>query len=131
MKCSVADFFGIGEEDCTRSDRWDNRRKRYAGSIGKLKEELIRHPEDEPDSASPRIIDPLRVPGRHISETNRYSHRTTPLSSTSTYRRGYPATPRSKDSVIKMTWQGISTLAVSCILFSMFKLLITFFYFFY
>ncbi|XP_041363411.1 inactive rhomboid protein 1-like isoform X2 [Gigantopelta aegis] len=110
MKSSVADFFGVGEEDCSRSDRWDNRRKRYAGSIGKLKEELI-HPEDELDSASPRIIDPLRVPGRHISETDRYSRRTTPLSSTSTYRRGYPGTPRSKDSVIKMTWQGISTLA--------------------
>ncbi|XP_071105942.1 inactive rhomboid protein 2-like isoform X1 [Haliotis cracherodii] len=104
MKSSIADFFGVGEDSEESKVKWDNRCKRYAGSIGKLKKTA----EDDIDgSRLPHIIDPLRHP-------DRASRRSTPMSSISTYYRSTQGLPRKttrKDSVVKMTLKGLTTLA--------------------
>ncbi|KAK3586226.1 hypothetical protein CHS0354_025672 [Potamilus streckersoni] len=108
VKHSVADFFGLGDELPDQNSRWQNRRYRYYG--GKIKDgKLPRVTDfDELDSSIPHIYDPLRVHGKHSMA----SQRTTPLSSTSTYRsiRGFPQRRTRKDSVLKMTFKGLQTI---------------------
>lgn len=96
MKHSVADFLGVSEETEKQNMRWDNRRKRYAGSIGKLKDNYIKPPEDEVD-APLRIRDPLRRPSG--------------MSSASGGRLG--RRPTRKDSVAAMTMKGISKVVLN------------------
>lgn len=115
MKNSVADFFGVGEEDCQQASKWQNRHMRYYR--GKVKDGYLKQTTDfdEVDSSVRYIHDPLRAPGARYS-AGAYSRRTTPLSSTSTYTpstRGFPQRRTRKDSVLKMTWKGMQTIAVS------------------
>lgn len=114
MKKSVADFFGLGDDDVKHSERWNNRRLRYYK--GKVKDDYMPKGDEDYDASPIKYIhDPLKMPGR--SEIS--SRRTTPLSSTSTYGRSFsrPGAKRMrKDSVLKMTWKGLSTIAVSIIL---------------
>ncbi|KAK6170344.1 hypothetical protein SNE40_018757 [Patella caerulea] len=112
MKTSVADFFGLGEDDPTKAPRWDNRRMRYRGHLGKLKDEYLKQ-DDELDgmisTADARMIrDPFRVPGGRASDST--SMRTA-LSSTSTFANSNLKQRRRKDSVMKMTMKGLATLA--------------------
>lgn len=113
VKNSVADFFGVGDEDCQQAPKWQNRHMRYYR--GKVKEGFLKQTTDfdELDSSIRYIHDPLKAPGgRHST----YSRRTTPLSSTSTYTqstRGFPQRRTRKDSVLKMTWKGMQTITVS------------------
>ncbi|KAK7507850.1 hypothetical protein BaRGS_00000815 [Batillaria attramentaria] len=104
MKHSVADFFGVSEETEKQHMRWENRRKRYAGSIGKLKDGYVKSPDglDEADSgrmpwSSMRIRDPLRRPSGMSSASG----------GRSVVRR-----PTRKDSVATMTMRGISNLVL-------------------
>ncbi|KAH3861972.1 inactive rhomboid protein 1-like [Dreissena polymorpha] len=111
MKLSVADFFGLGDEDSSQASKWQNRHMRYYK--GKIKEEHLPNTTDfdELDSSIPHIIDPLARSSRYTSQ---YSRRTTPLSSTSTYTpstRGGTIRRTRKDSVLKMTWKGMQTIA--------------------
>ncbi|WAQ96006.1 RHDF1-like protein [Mya arenaria] len=108
VKNSVADFFGLGDEDSAQASKWQNRHMRYYR--GKVKDSALTNTTDfdEIDSSSiPHIIDPLARSGRYSSR------RTTPLSSTSTYTastRGFPKQRTRKDSVLKMTWKGMQTI---------------------
>ncbi|XP_033735925.1 inactive rhomboid protein 1-like isoform X1 [Pecten maximus] len=111
IKTSIADFFGVGEEDASKSQRWNNRRMRFYH--GKYREDKMpgKDQADSDDvlgdmSAVPHVYDPLRNPARHSEYSSR---RTTPLSSTSTYARsrGPPKRPR-KESVVKMTVKSIA-----------------------
>ncbi|KAL4240956.1 Inactive rhomboid protein 2 [Mactra antiquata] len=113
VKNSVADFFGLGEEDCQQSSKWQNRHMRYYR--GKVKDGYLHKTTDfdELDSSVRYIHDPLKAPGTRYSSGAAYSRRTTPLSSTSTYTpstRGFPARRTRKDSVLKMTWKGMQTI---------------------
>lgn len=115
VKHSVADFFGLGEEDSSQASKWQNRHMRYYR--GKVKDSHLPNATefDEIDSSIPHIIDPLARSGRYSSA---YSRRTTPLSSTSTYTpstRGVPQRRTRKDSVLKMTWKGVQTITVSLV----------------
>ncbi|XP_025091539.1 inactive rhomboid protein 1-like [Pomacea canaliculata] len=92
VRNSVADFFGVGEESERQSSRWDQRRKRYAGSIGRLKHSYIRQDaDDEPDAGPRPIVDPLHRPSRLSSASTRLSTRR----------------PTRKESVAVMTIKGI------------------------
>ena len=112
MKNSVADFFGVGDEDCSQASKWQNRHMRYYR--GKIKEGHLNRATDfdELDSSIRYIYDPLRQPGKGLP-----SRRTTPLSSTSTYTqsggRGFPQRRTRKDSVLKMTFRGMQSITVS------------------
>ena len=114
MKNSVADFFGVGDEDCQHQSKWQNRHMRYYK--GKVKDGYLNKTTDfdELDSSMRYIHDPLKPPGSRYSAGG-MSRRTTPLSSTSTYTastRGFPQRRTRKDSVLKMTWKGMQTIAV-------------------
>lgn len=113
MKHSVADFFGLGDEDCQQSSKWQNRHMRYYK--GKVKDGYLNRTTDfdELDSSIRYIHDPLKAPGARYSAGAQFSRRTTPLSSTSTYTpstRGFPARRTRKDSVLKMTLKGMQTI---------------------
>lgn len=108
VKNSVADFFGVGEEDCSQASKWQNRHMRYYR--GKVKDGYLNRATDfdELDSSIRYIYDPLRQPGKGLP-----SRRTTPLSSTSTYTqsaRGFPQRRVRKDSVLKMTFRGMQSI---------------------
>ena len=110
FKNSVADFFGVGDEDCSQASKWQNRHMRYYR--GKVKEGHLNRATDfdELDGGIKYIHDPLRQPGKGASR------RTTPLSSTSTYTqsmRGFPQRRTRKDSVLKMTFRGMQSITVS------------------
>ena len=112
MKNSVADFFGVGDEDCSQASKWQNRHMRYYR--GKVKDGYLNRATDfdELDSSIRYIYDPLRQPGKGLA-----SRRTTPLSSTSTYTqsggRGLPQRRVRKDSVLKMAMRGAQSITVS------------------
>ena len=115
MKNSVADFFGVGDEDCSQASKWQNRHMRYYR--GKVKDGYLNRATDfdELDSSVRYIYDPLRQPGKY-SVGPGASRRTTPLSSTSTYTqsaRGFPQKRTRKDSVLKMTFRGMQSITVS------------------
>ena len=110
FKNSVADFFGVGDEDCSQASKWQNRHMRYYR--GKVKEGHLNRATDfdELDGGIKYIHDPLRQPGKGASR------RTTPLSSTSTYTqsmRGFTQRRTRKDSVLKMTFRGMQSITVS------------------
>ncbi|KAK7112224.1 inactive rhomboid protein 1-like isoform X2 [Littorina saxatilis] len=67
---SVSGFLGLEESD-KHAMRWENRRKRYAGSIGKLKDEYNRPKEGLDELDGSRFIrDPLRKPSGHVSQSS-------------------------------------------------------------
>ena len=116
MKNSVADFFGVGDEDCSQASKWQNRHMRYYR--GKVKDGYLNRATDfdELDSSIRYIYDPLRQPGKYSVGAGGASRRTTPLSSTSTYTqsaRGFPQKRARKDSVLKMTLKGMQSITVS------------------
>lgn len=60
VKNSVADFFGLGDEDCQQSSKWQNRHMRYYR--GKVKDGYLNKTTDfdELDSSIRYIHDPLK-----------------------------------------------------------------------
>ena len=114
----MKDFFGLGDEDPTESQRWRNRRLRYYR--GQLKDKELQKDLDDDvlmDSQNLRYIhDPLRS---RVRQSELSQSRTTPLSSTSTYTRaGNQMGQRRfrKESVVKMTAKAVKTIAVSCVI---------------
>lgn len=95
----VAGFLGVEETD-KQATRWENRRKRYAGSIGKLKDKYVKPQEglDELDG-SKYIRDPLRKPSGR--------------STVSVDRSGMPRRSLRKSSVAHMAFKGVGNLVVS------------------
>ena len=95
----VAGFLGV-EESEKQAMRWENRRRRYAGSIGKLKEQYFKPPEglDELDTAR-SIRDPLRMPSRRSTVSMERS-----VSGRRSLR---------KSSVAHMALKGVGNLVVS------------------
>lgn len=98
MKNSVQDFLGVGEESERQALRWEHRRKRYAGSIGHLKDKYIKPGEDDVDGSHRMIVDPLRRPSGTSSGS---------LRSSMILRK-----PSRKESVATMTFKGITNLVV-------------------
>ncbi|CAL1544072.1 unnamed protein product [Lymnaea stagnalis] len=96
---SIAEFFGVGEEDEKNAMRWDKRRLRIASSIGKgIKEEYLQ--QDFTDGM------PLKDP---FARTSRQMSRASTISA-------FGAGPRRdtrKKSVIAMTVKGISQISAN------------------
>ena len=66
MRDSTADFFGVGDEDCTGSEKWTNRRirlqeKSHCGAG--VKDDYIKRTMalDDVDFGSRNVYDPLHV----------------------------------------------------------------------
>ena len=106
---SIAEFFGVSEEDEKNAIRWEKRRVRMANAIGKgLKEDPV-SPIGDLTDGMPNIRDPLRRPTRFSIGTrpiNRHSMQfsTAAASLTGDYR---------KKSVFQMTVKGLQSLSVS------------------
>lgn len=91
----------LGVEDTEKHEkqamRWDNRRRRYAGSIGQLKDKYVKPQEGLDDlDAAPSIRDPLRKPSGR--------------SNISMDRSGALRKSGRKSSVAHMTLKGIGNL---------------------
>ncbi|CAH1794931.1 unnamed protein product [Owenia fusiformis] len=109
---ATKNFFGLGDEDCRTSERWNNRRMRLCskptlGGASGVKDEYIKTTADLDDVDGIHIRDPLRSPlqtGRP-GETMRMMSTASSMS-----RRSGRRTPRNlkrKDSVLRMAVDGL------------------------
>ncbi|BFZ03836.1 hypothetical protein BsWGS_06875 [Bradybaena similaris] len=97
-KHSIAQFFGVSEEDEKNAARWEKRRVRIASSIGRgLKGDVLQ--QDMTDGMT-TITDPLARPSRQISR----------ISSLTAYsdRGGFGRRDNRKVSVLKMSVKAIT-----------------------
>lgn len=102
---SIAEFFGVSEEDEKNAARWERRRVRMANSIGKgLKDEVP--PGGDLTDGMAQIRDPLRRP-------TRFSIGTRPINRQSAFSSGTISSgEQRKKSVFQMTLKGIQSLSV-------------------
>ena len=118
MKKSIADFFGVGEEQPDVQLKWKNRSVRLHSNrvVGGSKPTpvVVDSDVDVPDSGTRHIVDPYHRPRRMDSRSSKGSHgvsrQFSHLSTASSCRRSlrpHPQRLSRKDSVLKMAYDGV------------------------